>query len=796
VAPEVDDKTLVESNATTAFPLNRVTYHDIWDDVTVVYEASPGAIVESTYYVNATEQGVPFESIRLGYNRPVSLDEQGNLLIAYENGIIMESAPVAWQEIDGQRKPVTAAFTLKGEREVGFYLDDYVSGIPVVIDPVLTWNTFLGNTGVDSQSTSIAVDDSGNVYVTGSSNATWGDPVQGYAGGNWDAFAAKLDSVGALTWNTFLGSAGADNGFSIAVDGSGNVYVSGYSDAGWGDPERAYTVGNDGFAAKLDSAGTLTWNTFQGGTGYDKSYSIAVDDSGNVYIGGLSDTAWGDPVRGYGGGLWDAFAVKLDSAGALTWNTFLGGTGSDQGYGVAVDGSGNVYAAGWSNAAWGDPERDYTQANDAFAAKLDSAGALTWNTFLGGTGGDVGYDIAADGSGNVYITGWSDATWGDPERDYTQGNDGFAAKLSSTGALTWNTFLGGTGSDYGYDIAVDGSGNVYVGGYSNATWGSPWRDYTLGNDAFAVKLDSSGALTWNTFLGGDGGDLGYGIAVDGSDNVYVAGWSNASWGDPVRDYAGDRNAFAAKISKNPPTVTNVNPNSGNQGQTLNNVIITGTNFIGTTAVDFGAGITVNSYIVNSDTQITANITIAANAAIGTRNVTVTTPEGTGALNNGFTVNLAPAPAPAPATAPVQPETSSAPTIYTPNPPRILIPVVRVEPQQAAVNQHVDIYANVVNRGDIQGTYTAELKINDEIVQTKSGDIGGNMGTPLKFTVYKDQPGTYEVDINGTKAYFTIVDEANTSNFLMNIPLICFILCALGVITVSILLVLRRQGFHH
>ena len=218
VAPEADGEVSGEESTGIASPLGRVTYRDVWDGVTVVYEASEGAIVKSTYHLDATESGVPVDSIRLSYNRPVCLDEQDNLVIAYENGNLVESAPVAWQEIDGQKKPVSVAYALYGEREVGFSLGDYVPGIPVVIDPCLTWNTFLGGSG-DDYGRGIAVDGSGNVYVTGYGDATWGSPVRAYTSGN-DTFAAKLYGNGTLLWNTFLGGSGSDYGRGIAVDGS------------------------------------------------------------------------------------------------------------------------------------------------------------------------------------------------------------------------------------------------------------------------------------------------------------------------------------------------------------------------------------------------------------------------------------------------------------------------------------------------------------------------------------------------------------------------------------------------
>ena len=202
------------------------------------------------------------------YNRPVRLDDQGNLVIAYEKGTMTDSAPVAWQEIDGQRKPVQVSYVLLGNNEVGFSVGAYDHSRQLVIDPTLTWNTFLGAGGAyqNDYGQAIAVDGSGNVYVAGHSNATWGSPVRAYSGSGYDAFVAKLNSSGSLTWNTFLGgNGGEDQANGIAVDGSGNVYVTGWSVATWGSPVTAFGGGSsDAFVAKLSSSGSLTWNTFVG----------------------------------------------------------------------------------------------------------------------------------------------------------------------------------------------------------------------------------------------------------------------------------------------------------------------------------------------------------------------------------------------------------------------------------------------------------------------------------------------------------------------------------------------------
>ncbi len=437
-------------------------------------------------------------------------------------------------------------------------------------DNPLVWNTFLGRGNWNEEGYDIAVDSSGNMYVAGTSDGTWGNPVRGYTGNN-DAFVAKLDSSGDMVWNTFLGGSDYDIGKTVAVDGNGNVYVAGMSSSSWGSPKRAYSGGDDAFAAKLNASGELLWNTFLGSwDGSEEGSAIAVGGDGHVYIGGTSNNTWGSPVRNYTNGSDDAFAAKLDSSGNLAWNTFLGGDGHQYGQGIAVDGNNNVYVAGDSSATWENPVHDYNGGiYDAFAAKLDPTGNLTWNTFLGGSGDDTGFDVAVDNNGNVFISGQSDANWGSPVRTYTASYDFFAAKLDTSGTLTWNTFLGGDGIDFGGGIAVDSNGNVYVASVCDGTWGSPVRAFSNAADAFVAKLNSSGNLVWNTFLGGDDTDWGRNVAVDVNGNVYVVGYSLGEWGSPTHLPYGQE-AFAARLDS-----------SGN---------LTWNDFIGTGANDQGFGI--------------------------------------------------------------------------------------------------------------------------------------------------------------------------------------------------------------
>lgn len=367
------------------------------------------------------------------------------------------------------------------------------------------------------------------------------------------AIVVTSASANALsTWHTFLGSSSYDFLSDITADKEGNIYAIGNSNVTWGPaPLNPHSGGDDTFIAKLNGNGALEWNTFLGGaTG---SESITLDEAGNIYIVGSSVYIWGtSPINPYTGGR-EAYIAKLNNNGVLQWHTFLGSYGEDYGQGIILDKSGNIYVIGESEFSWGSsPVYPHMGDFDVFVAKLNNNGVLQWHTFLGSYGEDYGRGIGVDATGNLYLTGWSQIGWGLPINPYAGAPDAFVAKLNHEGVRQWHTFMGGGGYAFGEAIALDGRGNVYIAGSSDGPWNlTSVSTYNGGTDAFVAKLNSQGIRQWHTFLGSSNWDEAWAIALDVKGNIYIAGMSPATWGHPLNPYAGGiADAFAAKLSSN------------------------------------------------------------------------------------------------------------------------------------------------------------------------------------------------------------------------------------------------------
>jgi hypothetical protein len=439
---------------------------------------------------------------------------------------------------------------------VAFQVAAYDANQPLIIDPVLSWATYLGGSGGD-EGHGIAVDPAGQAYVTGDTDTlgsgfpgTAGSLIQSTLDGGGDALVTKLNAAGtALVYSTYLGGSGGEVGNGIAVDAAGQAYVTGWT-----------TTPGSGFPG---TAGSLIQSTFAGG-----------------------ET--------------DAFVTKLNAAGtALVYSTYLGGSGNnighglggsgkDIGNGIAVDAAGQAYVtgstgtpgSGFPGTAGSLIQSTWGGGGDAFVTKLHAAvTALVYSTYLGGSGGDVGYGIAVDPAGQAYVTG-STGTPGSGfpgtagsliQSTLGGGGDVFVTKLNAAGtALVYSTYLGGSGEDFGYGIAVDPAGQAYVTGLTTTpgsgfpgTAGSLIQS-TLGggfSDAFITKLNAAGtALVYSTYLGGSGKDIGNGIAVDPAGQAYVSGDTltlgsgfPGTAGSLIQStFGGNFDGFVAKIITNVP----------------------------------------------------------------------------------------------------------------------------------------------------------------------------------------------------------------------------------------------------
>jgi hypothetical protein len=493
-----------------------VIYRELYSGIDMVY-GSHGRSLKSEFIV---APGADPAQIRMRYMGAghVRVEENGSLVIPVAGRELREEAPSIYQDRGGQRVAVDGRFVVTGDSNVGFIINGYDPDLALIIDPVLSYSTLLGGASSDA-ATALAVDAAGAAYVAG--------------------FTASYDFPTANPAQNF--------------------------DAG----------GNDAFVAKLNASGNgLIYCTYLGGRADDRAYGIAVDASGSVYLTG-STTSSNFPVRGAIqtklAGAKNAFVAKLNPAGnTLVFSTYLGGSGSDLGNGIAVDGSGNVYVAGDTSSP-NFPASGFQNTNrgsqDAFVSKLSGDGShLLYSSYLGGAGDDHAAALAVDAGGSAYVTGSTyssnfpvAAAW---QGSLGGGQDAFVARLGVTGStLVFSTFVGGSGGalglpEAGQGIALDGQGNAYIAGVTssaNFPLLNPLQSSLRGaTDAFVVKLNASGVPSYSTYLGGTGADAANAIAVDAGGSAYIVGQTFSSDLAVVNayqaTYGGDYDAFVAKVS--------------------------------------------------------------------------------------------------------------------------------------------------------------------------------------------------------------------------------------------------------
>ena len=573
-----------------------VLYKDAYPGVDIKFHGNNRRLE----YDIIVKPGADPSRVRFQYSgaKDVHVTDAGDLAIELKDGRLLQKKPCIYQEINGRRVLRQGKFEVREDKSAGgvlntfdkagphgaklgaftcrFDLGAYDRKVPLVIDPVLVYSTYLGGNGAD-EAYSIAVDGNGNAYVAGltlSTNFPNDNAIRTkFAGGATygDAFVTEIAAGGkSLVYSTYLGGSGDDQAHGIAVDTAGNAYVTGWTDSSdFPTTQSAFQPtpkgGEDAFVAEIAAGGaSLVYSTYLGGSGDDYGDQIAVDSSGNAYVAG-STTSSDFPVRNalyssLAGGE-DAFVAEIAAGGkTLVYSTYLGGSEDDEAWGIAVDSSGNAYVAGWTRSdnfpslnAIQPKYAGGTNHSDAFVTEIAAGGqSLVFSTYLGGSGDDMAYSIALDSSGNAYVAGSTESTdfpiknafqsaYGGPA------SDAFVAEIAAGGkSLVYSTYLGGSEEDWANGIAVDGPGNAYVAGITLST------NFPVANaiqpanggahDAFVTEIAAGGkSLVYSTYLGGSGDDAALSIAVDIVGNAYVAG-STKSTNFPTA--SGFQSAFA------------------------------------------------------------------------------------------------------------------------------------------------------------------------------------------------------------------------------------------------------------
>jgi hypothetical protein len=535
----------------------QVQYQNVYPGIDLVYHGSSQTQLEYDLVVNP---GAHVGEIRLGISGvdSMSLDGQGDLVLHTATGDVVQQAPLVYQMIGGVQRSVSARYVLQNNGTIGFAVGGYDASLPLVIDPIIEYSTYLGGVN-DSAARGIAADGLSGTFIAGSTTSTnfptTSGAFQSHSAGEADAFLAELNAQGnALMFSTYFGGSGGDFANGIAFEPVGNIFITGETtstDFPTLNPLQAThgadNGGTNAFVASFNFQGVLRYSTYLGGTGSDAGNAIAVNSSGNAYVTG-STTSTDFPVasplfsrHAADGGQSDAFVTELNTTGnAAIYSTYLGGVGSDAGQGIAVDSSGDAFVAGYTGSSdfptLAALQSSLRGTTDGFVTKLNPTGTgIDFSTYLGGSSDDRALAIALDSNGNPVIAGFTQSTnfpTVSPYQPTLHGaQNAFATKLTTTGnAYIFSTYLGGSGTDAGNAVALDPSDNIYVAGQTNssdfptALPVQAHRASTSGNDAFVAKLASNGSgLAYSTYLGGSGDQEAFAVATDSTGDAFVAG---------------------------------------------------------------------------------------------------------------------------------------------------------------------------------------------------------------------------------------------------------------------------------
>ncbi|HEY0079881.1 MAG TPA: SBBP repeat-containing protein [Pyrinomonadaceae bacterium] len=553
----------------------RVRYAEVYPGIDLVYYGNQRQL-EYDFRV-APRSDARAISLRFDGADKVELGADGELRLTLGESVVSQPKPFIYQEVAGARREVEGGYVVEADGRVRFYVGDYDPSTTLVIDPVLVYSTYLGGSSTEDGS-DIKVDATGNAYICGQTSSTnfptasAFQPTFGGATfeGGRDGFVTKLNPTGSnFVYSTYLGGSGDDRCNKIAVDSAGNAYLAGETTSSTDFPRaNAYqnTFGgglSDAFVSKLSPQGDmLVYSTYLGGSIFDAGGGIAVDSAGNAYITGRTTSAdfptTANAIQAAQAGQFaDAFVTKLNANGSdLVYSTYLGGSdgtegGFDAGFSIAVDSTGAAYVTGQTRST-NFPRVNAIQNTfgggfpdgDAFVTKINAQGtAISYSTYLGGSENDIGFEIAADSGGNTYVTGVTRSS-NFPTANAFQSalngpSDGFLTKISATTtpAFAYSTYFGGSGEDSSNGIAVNASNEPYLAlgtSSTNLPTVNPIQAANAGGiDAFIARFNAAGsALIFSTYLGGSGGDAGLSIALDPALSMYVVG-RTASTNFPV-----------------------------------------------------------------------------------------------------------------------------------------------------------------------------------------------------------------------------------------------------------------------
>ncbi len=599
-----------------------ITYSGLYPGIDLSYSGSGGHL-KGTYYLAS---GADPSLVRWRYDgaQNTTIDNDGNLVITLDTRStsskirnpkpqIIEVAPTAWQQIDGNHVPVNSAYQLAKDGTIAFRLGKYDHTEPLIIDPTLVYSSYLGGYYEDG-AREIQLDSEGNLYITGYSFSpdypTTPGSYQWSLGSAFaeDAFVTKLTPDGsAIIYSTFIGGTFSERAEALAVDSEGNAYITGWTSSNDYPVYHAFQptcqcTPEDGFVSKLNHDGSaLVYSTFLGGQAGDDGFAIAVSGAGNAYVTGrtsapdfpVTANAYQPELDCSNSCGADAFVTEFTTDGTgLVYSTYLGGdfapgrVGNELGFGIAVDAAGRIYAIGVTTSAdfpvtsnayqtfWGGND-------DAFISKFDVSLApqqqLLYSTYFGGVFFDDGFGITVSDPDIIYVTGHTDSSSGFPitsgavQQTIGGGLDAFASKLdtnqSGSASLLYSTYLGGSSDDImgniipalTSNIVPDLSGNAYLSGRTFSTdfpIADPIQPTNHGvEDVFVTALNpSASALVFSTYLGGTDDENGNALTIDAVGNIFLAG-STQSTDFPVANplqpsSAGDIDAFVARVFNN------------------------------------------------------------------------------------------------------------------------------------------------------------------------------------------------------------------------------------------------------